>query len=139
LITGVGIPPAAEPEMVGSLERLIASVPQLPGGDMVIAWQPLASGLEARHRLRRIADFTCWISLYCHKRWQRGALRPLKTQFTQLFAREWTFARRNLEWALECLALELRALEFFAAGSGLNPADRWPLDTPLRAPGLHVR
>ena len=139
LIAGVGIPPAAEPEMIGSLERLVESVPQLSPGDMVIAWQPLASGLESRHRLRRIADFRCWISLYCHKRWQRGALRPLKTQFTQLFAREWIFAMRNLEWAAECLALELRALEFFAAGSGLDPADRRLFDSRVQPPGLHLR
>lgn len=132
LIAGVGIPPAAEPEMMGSLERLIESVSQLPPGDMVIAWQPLASGLESRYRLKRIANFRCWISLYCHKRWQRGALRPLKSQFTQLFAREWIFAMRNLEWARECLGLEPQALEFFAAGSGLSPADRRLLDTALR-------
>jgi hypothetical protein len=139
LITGVGIPHAAEPEMTGSLERLIASVQQLSPGDMVIAWQPLASGLQSRHRLKRIADFRCWISLYCHKRWQRGALRPLKSQFTQLFAREWTVAMRNLEWARECLGLELRALEFFAAGSGLAPADRRLLDGSLRPTGLYAR
>jgi DNA-binding winged helix-turn-helix (wHTH) protein len=139
LIAGIGIPTTAEPEMVGSLERLIASVQQLSPGDMVIAWQPLASGLESRHRLTRLADFRCWISLYCHKRWQRGAMRPLKRQFTQLFAREWIFAKRNLEWALECLALELRALEFFAAGSGLDPADRRPLDPPLRHAGPDVQ
>ena len=139
LIAGVGIPRSAEPEMIGSLERLIESVPQLSPGDMVIAWQPLASGLESRHRLRRIADFRCWISLYCHKRWQRGALRPLKSQFTQLFAREWIFAMRNLDWAAECLALELRALEFFAAGSGLDPADRRLFDATRVRPGPHVR
>ena len=139
LITGVGIPPAAEPEMMGTLERLIGSVQQLSPGDMVIAWQPLASGLESKHRLNRMANFRCWISLYCHKRWQGGALRPLKSQFTQLFAREWIFAMRNLEWALECLALELQALEFFAAGSGLNPADRRLIDAPLRPHGLPIR
>jgi DNA-binding winged helix-turn-helix (wHTH) protein len=139
LISGVGIPRSAEPEMIGSLERLIKSVPQLSPGDMVIAWQPLASGLESRHRLRRIADFRCWISLYCHKRWQRGALRHLKSQFTQLFAREWIFAMQNLDWATECLALELRAVEFFAAGSGLDPGDRRRPDSPRRPPGLHAR
>ena len=135
LIANVGIPRSAEPEMIGSLERLIGSVPQLSPGDMVIAWQPLASGLESRHRLKRVADFRCWISLYCHKRWQRGALRPLKSQFTELFAREWTFAMRNVEWAVECLALELRALEFFAAGSGLDPTGRRLLDSPWVRPG----
>jgi hypothetical protein len=41
----------------------------------------------------------------------------------QLFAREWMFTMRNFDWALECLALELRALEFFASGSGLDPSD----------------
>ena len=139
LISGVGIPRSAEPEMIGSLERLIEGVPQLSPGDMVIAWQPLASGLESRHRLRRIADFRCWISLYCHKRWQRGPLRPLKSQFTQLFAREWIFAMQNLDWATECLALELRAVEFFAAGSGLDPADCRRPDSPRLPPGLHAR
>jgi hypothetical protein len=139
LIVGVGIPTSAEPELVGSLEGLIATAQQLAPGDMVIAWQPLASGLESRHRLSRIASFRCWISLYCHKRWQRGALRSLKSQFTQLFAREWILGMRNLEWAVECLAFELRALEFFAAGSGLDPTGHWAVDSPFGHPRLNDR
>jgi DNA-binding winged helix-turn-helix (wHTH) protein len=120
LIVRVGIPTSAEPEMVGSLEKLIARVPELAPGDMVIAWEPLASGLESKHQLKRTAEFRCWVSLYCHKRWQRGAQRTLKNQFTQLFVSEWIHCRKNREWAVECLALELRALEFFAASSGLG-------------------
>jgi hypothetical protein len=120
LIARVGIPAHAEPEMVGSLESLLAIVPDLDPGDMVIAWEPLASGLEARHQLVRLAEFRCWISLYCHKRWQRGAMRALKNQFTQMFASEWIHCRRDLEWSTDCLAKELRTLELFVAGSGLG-------------------
>jgi DNA-binding winged helix-turn-helix (wHTH) protein len=122
LITRVGIPPSAEPEMVNSLEKLIARVPELAAGDMVIAWEPLASGLESKHQLKRTAEFRCWVSLYCHKRWQRGAQRTLKNQFTQLFVGEWIHCRRNRDWAMDCLASELSALEFFAASSGLGRA-----------------
>jgi hypothetical protein len=86
-----GITASADPEIVVSLEKLVAHVQDLDAGDMVIAWEPLASGLESKHRLTRIAEFRLWVSLYCHNRWQRGALRPLK------------------------------ALEFFTAGSGLGP------------------
>jgi hypothetical protein len=120
MITRLGIPASAEPEMVGSLERLVAIVPELDPGDMVIAWEPLASGLESRHRLTRVAEYRCWVSLYCHKRWQRGALRALKLQFARMFASEWIYCRSNLAWSTECLAVELRALELFAAGSGLG-------------------
>jgi DNA-binding winged helix-turn-helix (wHTH) protein len=116
-----GIPPSAAPEIVVSLERLLAAVPDLDPGDMVIAWEPLASGLESKHRLTRLAEFKLWVSLYCHKRWQRGALRPLKDQFTRLFSSEWIYCRGHREWALECLAVELKALEYFTAGSGLGP------------------
>jgi DNA-binding winged helix-turn-helix (wHTH) protein len=122
LMSRVGIPSSAETEMVGSLEKLLAKVEELSPGDMVIAWEPLASGLESKHEFRRLAEFRCWLSLYCHKRWQRGALRTLKEQFSQLFIGEWIHCRRNREWAVECLAVELRALEFFAAGSGLIPS-----------------
>lgn len=117
----VGIPVSADPEIVVSLERLIAHVEELDPGDMVIAWEPLASGLESKHRLARFAVFKLWVSLYCHKRWQRGALRVLKEQFSRLFSSEWIYCRKNREWALECLAVELKALEFFTAGSGLGP------------------
>lgn len=120
LIARVGIPAHAEPEMVGSLESLLAIVPDLDPGDMVIAWEPLASGLEAKHQLVRLAEFRCWISLYCHKRWQRGAMRALKNQFTQMFASEWIHCRRDLEWSTDCLAKELRTIELFVAGSGLG-------------------
>ena len=116
-----GIPASAEPETVVGLEKLLADVRDLPPGDMVIAWEPLARGLESRHRLTRIAEFRLWVSLYCHKRWQRGALRALKDQFSRLFSSEWIYCRKNREWALECLAVELKALEFFTAGSGLGP------------------
>lgn len=116
-----GIPASADPESVVSLERLLATVPDLDPGDMVIAWEPLASGLESTHRLVRLADFKLWVSLYCHKRWQRGALRALKERFTRLFCSEWTYCRQHREWALECLAVEVRALEYFTAGSGLGP------------------
>lgn len=116
-----GIPVSADPEIVVSLEQLLATVPDLDPGDMVIAWEPLASGLESRHRLTRLAEFRLWVSLYCHKRWQRGALRPLKDQFTRLFSSEWIYCRGHKEWALECLAVELKALEYFTAGSGLGP------------------
>jgi DNA-binding winged helix-turn-helix (wHTH) protein len=116
-----GIPASADPEIVVGLERLLAQVPDLDPGDMVIAWEPLASGLESKHRLARIAEFRLWVSLYCHKRWQRGALRPLKDQFSRLFSSEWIYCRKNREWSLECLAVELKALEFFTAGSGLGP------------------
>jgi len=122
LMARVGIPSSAETEMVGGLERLLAKVQELAPGDMVIAWEPLASGLESTHDLRRVAEFRCWLSLYCHKRWQRGALRTLKGQFSQLFVSEWIYCRSNPAWAIECLAVELRALEFFAAGSGLGPS-----------------
>ena len=140
LIAGVGIPPAAEPEMIGSLERLVGSVPQLSPGDMLIAWQPLASGLESQHRLKRIADFRCWISLYCHKRWQRGALRPLKTQFTQLFAREWIFAMRNLEWAAGMPRPRVEGARVLRrgerAGPGRSPVLRFPHPTSRVPPSV---
>jgi hypothetical protein len=116
-----GIPASADPEIVVSLERLLATVPDLDPGDMVIAWEPLASGLESTHRFIRLAEFKLWVSLYCHKRWQRGALRALKERFTRLFSTEWIYCRQHREWALECLAVELRALEYFTAGSGLGP------------------
>jgi DNA-binding winged helix-turn-helix (wHTH) protein len=122
LMAKVGIPSSAAPEMVGSLESLVAKVQALDPGDMVIAWEPLATGLESRHWLTRVAEFRCWQSLYCHKRWQRGALRTLKDQFRRLFAGEWIYCRSNREWTIECLAVELRALEFFTAGSGLGPS-----------------
>jgi hypothetical protein len=80
----------------------------------------LATGLEAKHEFKRIAEFTCWLSLYCHKRWQRGALRSMKSQFKELFVSEWIYCRRNRDWAIECLAVELKALEYFAASSGLR-------------------
>jgi DNA-binding winged helix-turn-helix (wHTH) protein len=121
LMAGVGIPHSAVPEMVSSLESLVSKVEGLDPGDMVMAWEPLATGLASKYPLTRMADFRCWQSLYCHKRWQRGALRPLKDQFRRLFAGEWIHCRSNREWAIECLAVELRALEFFTAGSGLRP------------------
>jgi DNA-binding winged helix-turn-helix (wHTH) protein len=123
LMAKVGIPPAAQPELVFSLERLLEKVRELAPGDMVIAWEPLASGLESRHSFERLHEYRCWLSLYCHKRWQRGALGTLKNQFTQLFASEWVHCRSNREWALECLGKELDALEFFTAGTGLMPKE----------------
>lgn len=119
LMSRVGVPPSAEPELIGSLEQLLVAVEALDAGDMVIAWEPLAAGLESKHEFKRLAEFKCWLSLYCHKRWWRGAMRPLKTQFTQLFVREWIHCRANRDWAVECLAVELKAVEFFAASSGL--------------------
>lgn len=116
-----GIPASAEPEITVSLDKLLAAVPDLDPGDMVIAWEPLAAGLESKHRLTRLSEFKLWLSLYCHKRWQRGVLRTLKDQFTRLFSSEWIYCRGHREWALECLAVELKALEYFTAGSGLGP------------------
>jgi len=58
---------------------------------MVIAWEPLATGLESKQEFRRLAEFKCWLSLYCHKRWQRGAMRALRDQFRQLFISEWIY------------------------------------------------
>ena len=121
LMAHVGIPTSAEPEIVTSLETLITKVHGLASGDMVIAWEPLASGLESKHQYRRFAEYRCWVSLFCHKRWQRGSLRTLKSQFVRLFTSEWMHCRRNREWAIECLGVELKALEFFTAGSGLGP------------------
>jgi hypothetical protein len=88
---------------------------------MVIAWQPLASGLESQSSFTRFGEYRCWVSLYCHKRWHRGTLRPLKDQFRELFASEWAYCRWNSAWAIECLSMEPTALESFAAGSGLGP------------------
>ena len=122
LLARAGIPDCAEPEMVGSLEKLLEKVQDLAPGDMVIAWQPLASGLESKNTFTRHGEYRCWVSLYCHKRWQRGALRSLKEQFLQLFASEWAYCRWNSEWALECLTIEPKALESFTAGSGLGPS-----------------
>jgi DNA-binding winged helix-turn-helix (wHTH) protein len=119
LLARVGIPSAAEPEMIGSLEQLLAAVAALDAGDMVIAWQPLAAGLESRYGFARLAEFKCWLSLYCHKRWERGAMRSLRDQFWQLFLSEWVYCREHPAWAVECLAVELSALESFAASSGL--------------------
>jgi hypothetical protein len=121
LIGRAGIPASAAPEMIASFETLVANVEKLSPGDMVIAWEPLASGLESTHKFRRLAEYRLWVSLFCHKRWQRGALRNLKNQFKEMFIREWIFCRRNREWAIECLRVELKALEFFTVGSGLRP------------------
>jgi DNA-binding winged helix-turn-helix (wHTH) protein len=139
LMARVGIPASAEPEIVWSLETLLAKVEGLAPGDMVIAWQPLASGLESRHRFTRVAEFRCWLSLFCHKRWQRGPLRALKDQFKLLFAGEWLYCRSNREWAIECLAVELKALEFFTAGSGLARAPEHPPRSSARRPRLSPR
>jgi hypothetical protein len=95
LLARAAIPDSAEPEMVGSLEKLLEKVQDLAPGDMVIAWQPLASGLESKNTFTRHGEYRCWLSLYCHKRWQRGALRTLKEQFQQLFASEWAYCRWN--------------------------------------------
>jgi DNA-binding winged helix-turn-helix (wHTH) protein len=121
MLARISLPSSAEPEMVGSLERLIERVRDMAPGDMVIAWQPLASGLESQSTFTRFGEYRCWVSLYCHKRWSRGALRPLKDQFRELFASEWAFCRWNTAWAIECLGMEPTALESFAAGSGLGP------------------
>jgi DNA-binding winged helix-turn-helix (wHTH) protein len=126
LLAGVSIPDSAEPELVGSLEKLLEKVQELAPGDMVIAWQPLASGLESKNVFTRQGEYSCWLSLYCHKRWQRGALRTLKDQFLRLFASEWAYCRWNTEWAIECLRIEPRALSAFTAGSGLGPNPRSP-------------
>jgi DNA-binding winged helix-turn-helix (wHTH) protein len=126
MLAGVTIPGSAEFEMVGSLEKLIENVRGLASGDMVIAWQPLASGLESKNKLTRLGEYRCWLSLYCHKRWHRGALRTLKDQFRQLFASEWAYCRLNNAWAIECLHLEPQALESFTAGSGLGPGQGSP-------------
>ncbi|HET7545986.1 MAG TPA: winged helix-turn-helix domain-containing protein [Polyangiaceae bacterium] len=112
---------STEPEMVGSLQKLLEKVQDLAPGDMVIAWQPLASGLESKNTFTRHGEYRCWVSLYCHKRWLRGALRTLKEQFLRLFASEWSYCRWNEDWALECLRIEQTALESFTAGSGLGP------------------
>jgi DNA-binding winged helix-turn-helix (wHTH) protein len=112
---------SSEPEMVGSLETLLDKVHDLAPGDMVIAWQPLASGLESKNAFTRHGEYRCWVSLYCHKRWQRGALRALKEQFLRLFACEWAYCRWNTDWAIECLSIESSALESFTAGTGLGP------------------
>jgi hypothetical protein len=85
----------------------------------VIAWEPLATGLESTREFTHLAAFTCWLSLYCHKRWHRGAMHSLRNQFRQLFIAEWIHCRNNRDWALECLAMELEALELFSASSGL--------------------
>ncbi|MET0410606.1 MAG: winged helix-turn-helix domain-containing protein [Polyangiaceae bacterium] len=116
-----GAPASAEPEIVTSLEKLLALVDELAPGDMVIAWEPLASGLQATRAFERSGDYRLWISLFCHARWHEGALRTLQTQFKQLFASEWSFCRSNRDWAVECLGVELNALAFFSAGSGLAP------------------
>jgi DNA-binding winged helix-turn-helix (wHTH) protein len=121
MLARISIPDSAEPEMVSSLERLIEKVDALAPGDMVIAWQPLASGLESKSTFTRLGDYRCWVSLYCHKRWHRGTLRTLKDQFQQLFASEWAHCRWHKAWAIECLGMEPTALESFAAGSGLGP------------------
>jgi DNA-binding winged helix-turn-helix (wHTH) protein len=120
VMAGAGIPASAAPELVSGLEKLLAAVAELDPGDLVIAWEPLASGLESRHGLTRVVQFKLWVSLYCHKRWQRGALRRLRDQFVRLFSSEWSYCLRHREWALECLAVELKALAFFTAGSGLG-------------------
>jgi DNA-binding winged helix-turn-helix (wHTH) protein len=121
LLAHASIPASAEPEMVGSLEKLLEKAQNLAPGDMVIAWQPLASGLESKNTFTRHSEYRCWVSLYCHKRWLRGALRTLKEQFLRLFASEWAYCRWNEDWALECLGIEQTALESFTAGSGLGP------------------
>lgn len=115
----LGAPDTAEVEIVASLEKLVAMIDGLSPGDMVVAWEPLASGLQARHAVERSGDYRLWISLYCHQRWQEGALRTLQTSFQQLFASEWSFCRSNRDWAIECLGVELNALAYFGAGSGL--------------------
>jgi DNA-binding winged helix-turn-helix (wHTH) protein len=122
LIAQVGIPASVAPQMIASFETLVANVENLSPGDMVIAWEPFASGLESKHQFRRLAEYRLWVSLYCHKRWQRGSLRNLKDQFRRLFISEWIFCRRNRDWAIECLGVDLKALEFFTAGSGLRPS-----------------
>jgi hypothetical protein len=119
LMAGVAIPSPAEPEMIGSLDKLLEAVRGLSAGDMVIAWEPLAAGLESKHELTRLASFTCWLSLYCHKRWHRGAMQSLRNQFRQLFIAEWIHCRNHRDWALECLAMQFEAVELFSASSGL--------------------
>ena len=118
------------PLYVPSLEELVERCDDLRNGDMIIAWEPLASGLKARIRsLQAVGSpYRHCVNLSYHKRWNREALVQIRDDVATVFSSEWNHCDTNRDWAETCLRKDnanigYRVKEFLSrvsVGGGLS-------------------
>lgn len=96
---------------IDTLEELVERSIQLHTGDQVIAWDPLASGLQHLNRsmvrtghmknmLERTGHvYDLQICLYCRKEWQDGQKLSIKESLKKWLSLELAYLRKHRRWA----------------------------------------
>ena len=110
-----------EPVSHRFFEELKVVLEQLNPGELVIAWEPLASVLSRNIWIKRSEDaFINWISLFCQKKWNGRNLKKEHEAFRYLFIYEWLYCKENQDWAGELLINDSFFRERFSLGAGLT-------------------
>jgi hypothetical protein len=99
----------------------------LEPGDMMIAWQPLASQLLLDKNLFRVrgSDFHYTISMFYHESWDsHPLLRAALLAFKEAFIAEWTWAATHPVQSWLRLVIDSDFLRSLSQGSAVNRRSR---------------
>jgi hypothetical protein len=116
---GLGIPRSAQEQSFDNARTVPELVESIPAGDMIIAWDPLASVLTRRkdYAIVHQSDYVVHFVLLGNLRVFRKNLFPLN-DFLAVFVAEWRRRQRHQTGLVAVLRRDQRFMEAFALGAG---------------------
>ncbi len=111
------VSPNVSPTYFNNLNEIILRVESMRSGDSMILWEPLATSVGRRFKLKLSKEiYKVWFGLYCHKRWRAGGLRKAKADFATLFIDEWRYCNSNRKETADLVLNDKEYLKAFAKG-----------------------
>lgn len=102
-------------------EELTKVLSDLEPGEVVIAWEPLATVLSQNRWVKRSEDvFLNWISLFAHNRWNNHKHMLIYDHFKKLFIFEWLHCHTHRPWSVDLLLKDKQFVDRFRIGSGME-------------------
>lgn len=102
-------------------EQLSDVISNLDAGELIIAWEPLATFLSHNIWIKKNEDvFFNYISLFQHQRWGNKQLKKLGEKIKMLFIFEWLYSKENRIRAIELIVSDKEFIKRFELGSGIN-------------------
>lgn len=121
LITKEGLPNNIEIQKIDFYENLVSHSKQLNPGELIIAWEPIASYFEKLEWLESPEEkYINYISFFCHKRWNNKTLKPMKEMMKNLFILEWNYCKSERKKAYKLLIKDKEFIDRFSVGIGLK-------------------
>jgi len=116
---GIGVPRQVEMKPLDTFSSIPQILPELPSGDYVVLWNPVANALADKHGLVYVqgSEYCVTYCLFVNRRFRRSP--EIKEAFKRIFRYEFLRCRSNPRKAENILRKDNMYMTRFAEGCGL--------------------